>query len=484
MKKWYQYEKVELSLSARYGIYLITYVVFCLLVFSTINSKEIGDTVRETIKDSTYLQAENVNKIIHQQLDKLEMLCDYVEKQDEIISDETLEIAESMAKKTNLTHVFIAGVDGNAYFNDGKRYDISKQSYYTKSLNGEIIIAESTQSVIDDECRVVMSLPIYRDRKIIGVVGGSYDVFSLDRLFFINSEVISESTSFIMNKSGDFVTVNKAGELTVSNDCDMYFDEIDFLQKPFEYVIDKLKDRESYSDRIQIDGVEYFISLNMLEINEWILGYIIPVSTAQSQFEFVYFNEIGLFAFIGIGFVAYLLFILRDFRREQRLLIKQATIDSLTGLLNKKSTEEAIKRELLTDALSALIIIDIDDFKYVNDHCGHDKGDLYLHRISECLRDQFRKDDILGRIGGDEMMVFMSDLTSKEDVCVKVERFLKSVNDLVDEFDQLQKTSCSVGIAFYPQDGKTFETLYSHADEALYQVKKSGKSGYCVYKDE
>lgn len=484
MKKWYQYEKIELSLSTRYGIYLIAYVIFCLLIFSTMNSKEIGETVRETIENSTYLQAENVNKIIHQQLDKLEMLCDYVAKQDEIIIPETLEMAESMAKKTNLTHVFISDVHGKAYFNNGKTYDISEQSYFTKPIQGEIVIAESSQSIIDGEYRVVMSLPIYRGNKIIGVVGGSYDVFSLDRLFFVNSELLQESTSFIMHKSGDFVIVNKAGELTVSNDYDKSFDKIDSFGSPFEYVSEKLKDRDFYSDRVQVNGVDHFISLNMLEINEWILGYIIPVSTAQSQFEFVYFNELGLFAFIGIGFIVYLLFVLRDFRREQRLLIKQATMDSLTGLLNKKSTEESIKRQLETNLLSALIIIDVDDFKYVNDHCGHDKGDLYLQRISDCLKEQFRKDDIIGRIGGDEMMVFMSNLTSEEDVCVKVEKFLKRVNGLIEEFDQLPKTSCSIGIAFYPQHGKTFETLYSHADEALYKIKKSGKSDYCVYQDK
>lgn len=156
--------------------------------------------------------------------------------------------------------------------------------------------------------------------------------------------------------------------------------------------------------------------------------------------------------------------------------------DSLSGLYNKAATQE-LARKILTEkpeGMYAFFILDIDNFKMVNDTCGHVVGDQVIADFAEKIMSQFQKGDIVGRIGGDEFAVFVS-IPSEEWAEGKA-RILSKV--LRYEFSQGQKSchiSASIGVAVYPGAGKNFETLYQNADSALYQRKKCGKNGYTIY---
>ena len=161
--------------------------------------------------------------------------------------------------------------------------------------------------------------------------------------------------------------------------------------------------------------------------------------------------------------------------REERLEIK-ATMDGLTRLYNKESAEERIGRLLQEDLCGTLILLDIDDFKTVNDRYGHDRGDEVLRTVAGCLRDAFREDDVLGRIGGDEMLIYMRNSGEQELAVRKLEEVQKRLNVLPEEWPRV---TISAGVACYPADGDDYSALFHAADQAMYTAKRSGKNRVC-----
>ena len=161
--------------------------------------------------------------------------------------------------------------------------------------------------------------------------------------------------------------------------------------------------------------------------------------------------------------------------REERLE-RKATTDGLTGLYNKASAEEHIGILLREDTNGTLILMDIDDFKTVNDRYGHDKGDEVLRTVARCLREAFRGDDVLGRVGGDEMLIYMRNSGGREPAVRKLEEVQRRLDALPDEWPQV---TLSAGIAFYPKDGGNYSELFHAADQAMYKAKRGGKNCIC-----
>ena len=126
--------------------------------------------------------------------------------------------------------------------------------------------------------------------------------------------------------------------------------------------------------------------------------------------------------------------------------------------------------------------MDIDYFKEINDKYGHVVGDEVLRCMGSCLKNVFGKDAILGRIGGDEFVVFMKNVSDISYVEKKAREFLNQMKELkISEISSHQIT-CSIGIAYYPNHGKGYLDLYKHADMALYETKENGRNGYTIYR--
>ncbi len=162
-----------------------------------------------------------------------------------------------------------------------------------------------------------------------------------------------------------------------------------------------------------------------------------------------------------------------DEKRKMELLEAKTQTDSGSGLYNKQATElsvrQCIKEE--TDTGHAMIIMDIDNFKAINDSRGHLFGDKVIEDLASILIHQFRATDILGRIGGDEFMLFIKDIPDELFVADKI----KTIHNTM---MIMHKISISSGIAIYPKDGTSYLELYENADRAMYFAKKD--SGECM----
>ena len=157
----------------------------------------------------------------------------------------------------------------------------------------------------------------------------------------------------------------------------------------------------------------------------------------------------------------------------------EATQDSLTSLLNAKTVRKIAKEYLSeTENHCALMVIDIDDFKEVNDRYGHMVGDKVLTCAAQAIRNQFRSQDIVGRIGGDEFLVLMKDVPDLDIVSVRCSQVIESIRAL--HYDQAADhlVTCSIGAVLSSKQNNEYDVLFDCADNALYRAKLLGKNRF------
>lgn len=171
-------------------------------------------------------------------------------------------------------------------------------------------------------------------------------------------------------------------------------------------------------------------------------------------------------------------------KQAAHALQERAERDSLTRLLNKnaarKQAEEYLSR-FPQGADCALLIIDLDNFKQVNDRFGHLFGDTVLTRVSKEISKLFREQDIVARIGGDEFLVLMRGVSQRNLLEGRCQRLLNIFSGIFQNGKQKLPLGCSIGIALSPEHGTSYYELYNRADQALYRAKAQGKNGYVFY---
>jgi len=169
-------------------------------------------------------------------------------------------------------------------------------------------------------------------------------------------------------------------------------------------------------------------------------------------------------------------------------LEKLATHDHLTGLPNRMLFYDRFSQGLMISRRKqkevAVCIVDVDDFKQVNDMYGHQCGDSVLKEIALRVKSALRDYDTIARLGGDEFSILMLDIGKRPEVVEIIERILGMVNQELTICSDTIKPSLSIGIAMYPDDGDTSEKLIQKADKAMYEAKSKGKNRLSFFKSD
>lgn len=183
---------------------------------------------------------------------------------------------------------------------------------------------------------------------------------------------------------------------------------------------------------------------------------------------------------------------IKDINEHKKIQLElkfKAERDSLTGLYNKGTSGKIIAEYLHSlegkNLTAALFIIDVDNFKTINDQLGHTFGDAVLCELGERLQRIFRADDIVGRVGGDEFIAFMKDIKDAQIAKKKAQEICDAFKNTYKSVDQTEhRISSSVGICVYPLGGTDYLPLYERADTALYSSKNKGKDTFTIYNGE
>ena len=293
---------------------------------------------------------------------------------------------------------------------------------------------------------------------------------------FDNPETLSDMDIRLVNSTYNIIYSNEKDEIGT------------FLP---DEIYSRIKDKSSAS----VMDDDYLVSVNSCG-DEWYVVCSIPTKVILSEKNemSVYIHMTGLISAIIALLIGTVMSIhlTKPVSQAVMLLDTRANNDQLTGILNKQSFNECTANRLVSSSEPeehALILLDLDNFKGVNDTLGHAYGDKVLAKTGSILRAEFSSEDFVGRIGGDEFGVLVN---SKPDegtdytayVKAKCEALCKAFNSNYTGDDGKYKISASIGVSFYPMDGRNFEELFSASDNALYISKKAGKDTYTFYNSD
>ena len=192
--------------------------------------------------------------------------------------------------------------------------------------------------------------------------------------------------------------------------------------------------------------------------------------------------NITIFSFVGI----IIHIIANSIRIKEFVLTRkiniQKDIDDLTGLKNKGALTRGINNFLLDDTRNQgiMILLDIDKFKVINDNYGHDVGDQVIQQLSEFLNYKFENDEIVGRFGGDEFIIFIKDTDDTSYATLIAQSIINGAPDFV-KLPNGEKISLSLGIAIYQGEEKNYSEIFKKADIALYKAKADSNKRFYFY---
>lgn len=474
----------------RYFLVITAFLIFMtlsLLFFLSWLQEDVELNSRKNVMTNVERQSYHLESILKIQFNYLSGMASYMGEKENVLCGENKKLAKSIVKEQDLDLIAVIDTDGNAYYNNGAHKNVKNRKYFEKAMQGQKVMSPPLESKVDGETKVILAVPVYKDGKVQGVLGASYNVGALNQMLF---DDIYDGVGFsmIMDSSGRIISCDSGKSY---RKIDINDNVYDFYVKTGEVskedMAEAKKNVKAQKPGILVlskDKEVRYLAYDPLGINDWMICYMVPQSKAQEGFQFIRDREVFLFAVIGGGMIAFLILILQRNSIKQRRMREIASRDGLTQLYNKVGTEKLIREWLHRESSKSggvLLMMDVDYFKQINDNYGHAVGDRVLYKVGYLLKSSFRENDIVGRIGGDEFLIFMKGVTSEEFAVQRMKSLQQYLRELPIAELKGHTLTCSMGAAFAPKDGTEFEELYKHADDALYMTKRNGRDGFNIY---
>lgn len=394
---------------------------------------------------------------------------------------------DALVSSTHADKAALLGMDGQGIDEDGKPVYYNP-TYYADNLYMGI----STYHYLGNG-NIAVITPVVKDGVMTQLLLLEYEAYKLDDRF-ANFNFGREAWAIVVNNKGLIMYVFGGKNFDyLKVDRDFFKMLSESKDADAAGVLDRLSRKTSGNATLSFESGDQLIYYKSIGIEGFSMIIGIPSSYIEVQSEMEQDTILDMIEWIAFGMVLFLAMVIfmsimdkiRSKAKNENLL-KLAQRDQLTGLYNKVTTENMIKEfmETHSDIQSLLFVLDIDNFKKINDTRGHAFGDEVLRSIGQQVRVLFRSSDILGRVGGDEFIIFLKGVKEEEYIrreAKKVEYFFQ--NFQAGEGYVKYSATASIGCAVFPRDAADFESLYKCADKALYTAKQRGKNQLAFYKE-
>lgn len=403
--------------------------------------------------------------------------------------EESVRLLGALADNTDAYLAVYAGPSGSGVDSRGRDRELSGEAYF--SMLEETAFFYGQDEGTDEKNALIAAVPCRENGKTSGMLYVYLDSCRLEEMLELPAYgdkafyLLTDGGGTIMAQGGYPGNFAAEGNLKKA----MGRAEFDGEESP-DTAWKKIQGYKEGTIAVSMDGAGYELFFSPIGINDW--RFYVGVREeflANSRNEYlapVRKTIVGILLTVGLfsGLLLITNFINKYFYNEhKKVLEEKASKDLLTDLSNKTATEYLIKDYIEThpDSQGLLFVLDVDNFKKINDTQGHAFGDEVLRKLGTRLRGECRITDIVGRTGGDEFIIFMKDIKEESIFIKEAQRLHRFFGDFqVGEYVKYSPAA-SIGVAVYPRDGRTFEELYKAADSALYSVKRNGKNGVAFY---
>ena len=354
--------------------------------------------------------------------------------------------------------------NGTGFLNDRRQIDMTELNYYDSILGETPHYLFARTDGINGQSAFIYVCPITNPGKVNGYLLSYMEPAEMSD-FFENSVYGDKAFFSLVNRNGTIMASYGATDQTTILKNDFWNSLKGIAESLGSWT---LFDRQQQKGDNGID--ESYLSGIQQSFREPIVDLIVKISVSIAA-ALIVITVINVLVRIKVS-------------EHSKVLEDKADTDLLTDLNNKMATERKIREymEQYPDKQGVLFVLDVDNFKKINDTMGHAFGDEVLRNLAVRLQSMFRATDIVGRTGGDEFMVFLKDI---RDISM-IEREGKKIEQFFHQFEVGEyvkySVTASVGAAVFPRDGRTFEDLYKSADNALYVSKRHGKNQLTFYK--
>lgn len=464
-------------------------VLIILLIFSVRSSESAKASVSEDMLVMAQQYAESLGNKLGT-IDRVAgAVCDMLEQDQTLTGTQIIELLKIVADCTEADKVELCDSEGKGIDQSGEEISIGNQNYFQ-----EVLLSEETLLYAEGNDHTERQSIVVAER--INRGGGSYMLgfYPVDSLKGLLSEDDLDCGTFLalVDADGGILSVFGAENTLQNNNSlpeSVRTGDADAAEAFEGYIANGMTGAAS----VKLNGEGRMLIYAPLGMNQW--GIVLSVrqdyvdSLSDNEWKnnrFMLFSLIVVVSIFGCFMtVTDILDRIRD-NRQKKELENKADTDLLTGLNNKLATERKIKDYIEQNpwSQSMMFLLDIDNFKTVNDTMGHAFGDEVLSTLGRRLGTIFRASDIIGRVGGDEFMIFLKEVSAPETIrkeARRVECFFQSFQ--VGECTRYD-VRASIGVAVFPHEGTDFETLYKAADQGLYKAKRRGKNQLAFYEDK
>ncbi len=382
-----------------------------------------------------------------------------------------------------ITDIFGAGVTSG-----GREVNLTNSAYYLPGTTARVAYTENDE--ITGTTAYVFTVPYLIKNSVSGYI-----------CLFIDADGITEVLPTTGYGGGmGFALIDSEGNIITRMINESAFSAGNSLFANLEaaeledLTLDQIKIRVEKQNKMVFnakgDGEHRVVSIAPVGIEDWQLVTFINkryVDTMtgnliNAEKKLLIGLTLTIFLFVAMLVVMVLISKFR-YGEESRDLADKADTDLLTGLSNKIATERKIQEYMdeNPNTQCMMFLLDIDNFKKINDTMGHAFGDEVLRSLGHQLRNEFRVTDIIGRLGGDEFVLFLKNIKSEEQLGKEGARLVQFFRQFKAGGYVKYSATASIGAVVFPRDAKSFEEAYRAADKALYEAKRRGKNQLVIY---
>lgn len=479
-----------------YGAGILVALVILTIIFVNSHISNTTESVRAFVETTASEDANLANQKLATMLERLRITAEISDMGIKGLLDENQDAMatylSALAAESSADDVSFVDADGKVLIKDGSTKNLQDLEY-----SGELDGETGKYIYVKDDGITGNSAVVYVHPVTVGGKTNYLLLYLADATLykaFIVNDLHGRSFFAIVDKDMDVLYANGGEVSSKLLSGSLWTNMQNGAENTSKWILFSQKQRERQSSSIYcVTGKELrFCCMDPLSNTDWYTITGVNSNYIEKAVKQVCTHgtslkvEVYVIMLLILAVYFTVVIILANTSEEKsKELEGKADTDLLTGLSNKISTENKIKEYLEWNPHSqgVMILIDVDNFKKINDTMGHAFGDEVLRNLGTRLRSLYRMSDIVGRLGGDEFVVFLKDIRDEDVIrreSHKLEIFFHGFE--VGEYVKYSVTA-SLGAVVFPADGDVFEELYQNADKALYTAKKAGKNRLVFYRD-